>query len=185
MPMQMRQLQRQRRYKHCLFSVQFCYFSPSLNPGSGSDTTNNLGSSKKHQTFADRAYKKNLIPLVQQWFVEAAYAPGSWLDLKRLSTQRDGPARLLPGLAGADLIFQQIGMLKYVLCYGGPAEHWDLLPASRLASKEILIEQNIKADRAITLCTLQLCTQNLSRMSRCPQCLHAQEDHWHHQERGR
>jgi hypothetical protein len=35
-------------------------------------------------------------------------------------------------------------MLEYIPCYGGPAEHWGLLPASRLASREILIEQNIK-----------------------------------------
>jgi hypothetical protein len=44
-------------------------------------------------------------------------------------------------------------MLEYIPCYGGPAEHWGLLPATRLASREILIEQQ-KVDRAITLCTL-------------------------------
>jgi hypothetical protein len=55
------------------------------------------------------------------------------------------PARLLPGLAGADLIFQWIGMVEYILCYGGPAEHWGPLPATRLTSRKILIiEQNIK-----------------------------------------
>jgi hypothetical protein len=52
---------------------------------------------------------------------------------------RDRPARLLPGLAGADLIFQWIGMVEK--CYGSPAEHWGPLPATRLASRKILIEQ--------------------------------------------
>ncbi len=36
-------------------------------------------------------------------------------------------------------------MLEYIPCYGGPAEHWGLLPATRLASREILIEQNSKS----------------------------------------
>jgi hypothetical protein len=66
------------------------------------------------------------------------------VQTKRLNTQRDGPARLLPGLAGADLIFQWIGMVEYILCYGGRAEHLGPLPATRLASRKILIEQNIK-----------------------------------------
>jgi hypothetical protein len=50
----------------------------------------------------------------------------------------------LPGLAGTDLIFQWIGMVEYILCYGGLAEHWGLLPATRLASRKILVKQNIK-----------------------------------------
>ncbi len=35
-------------------------------------------------------------------------------------------------------------MVEYILCYGGPAEHWGPLPATRQASRKILIEQNIK-----------------------------------------
>jgi hypothetical protein len=35
-------------------------------------------------------------------------------------------------------------MVEYILCYGGPAEHWGPLPATSLASRKILIEQNIK-----------------------------------------
>ncbi len=74
------------------------------------------------------------------------YSANSKLEsqTKRLNTQRDGPARLLPGLAEADLICQWIGMVEYILCYGGPEEHWGPLPATRLASRKILIEQNIK-----------------------------------------
>jgi hypothetical protein len=74
---------------------------------------------------------------------------------KRLNTKRAGPARLLLGLAGADLIFWWIGMVEYILCYGGPAEHWGPLPATRLASRKILIQQNIKKRTGpFTLCTL-------------------------------
>ncbi len=64
------------------------------------------------------------------------------------------PGRLLPGLAGADLIFQWIGLLEYIPCYGGPAEHWGPLPATRLASRKILIEQNIKKWTGPALCVL-------------------------------
>ncbi len=42
------------------------------------------------------------------------------------------------GLAGADLIFQWIGMVEYIPCYGAPATHWGLLPVTRLASRKIL-----------------------------------------------
>ncbi len=35
-------------------------------------------------------------------------------------------------------------MVEYILCYGGPAEHWGPLLATRLASRKILIQQNIK-----------------------------------------
>jgi hypothetical protein len=45
-------------------------------------------------------------------------------------------------------------MVEYILCYGGPAEHWGLLPATRLASREILIEQNIKKRTGPALCVL-------------------------------
>ncbi len=29
-------------------------------------------------------------------------------------------------------------MVEYILCYGGPAEHWGPLPATRLANRKIL-----------------------------------------------
>jgi hypothetical protein len=45
-------------------------------------------------------------------------------------------------------------MLEYIPCYIGPAEHWGLLPANRLASREILIEQNIKKRTGPSLCVL-------------------------------
>jgi hypothetical protein len=35
-------------------------------------------------------------------------------------------------------------MVEYIPSYSAPAEHWGLLPATRLASRIILIEQNIK-----------------------------------------
>jgi hypothetical protein len=35
-------------------------------------------------------------------------------------------------------------MVEYIPCYSAPALHWGLLPATRLASRIILIEQNIK-----------------------------------------
>jgi hypothetical protein len=43
-------------------------------------------------------------------------------------------------------------MVEYILCYGDPGEHWGLLPATRLASKKILIEQNIKKRTGPALC---------------------------------
>ncbi len=73
---------------------------------------------------------------------------------KRLNTQRAGPIRLLPGLAGADLIFQWIGMVEYIPCYSAPAVHWDLLPATRLQAGKYLLSKISKGDRANTLCTL-------------------------------
>jgi hypothetical protein len=45
-------------------------------------------------------------------------------------------------------------MGEYILCYGGPAEHWCPLPATRLASRKILIEQNIKKRTGPALCVL-------------------------------
>jgi hypothetical protein len=57
-------------------------------------------------------------------------------------------------LAGADLIFQWIGMVEYIPCYGGPAEHWGPLPATRPASRKILIERNIKKRTGPALCVL-------------------------------
>jgi hypothetical protein len=62
---------------------------------------------------------------------------------------------LLCGLAGADLIFQWIGMVEYIPCCTAPAVLWGLLlPASRLASRNILIEQNIKKRTGPALCVL-------------------------------
>jgi hypothetical protein len=57
----------------------------------------------------------------------------------------------MPGLAGADLIFQWIGMVEYIPSKSAPALHWGLLAATRLASREILIEQNIKKQTGPTL----------------------------------
>jgi hypothetical protein len=45
-------------------------------------------------------------------------------------------------------------MLEYIPCYSGPAEHWGLLPATRLACREILIKQNIKKRTGPSLCVL-------------------------------
>jgi hypothetical protein len=42
------------------------------------------------------------------------------------------------------LLFQWIGMVESILCYCGPAEHWDPPPTTRKASRKILIGQNIK-----------------------------------------
>jgi hypothetical protein len=45
-------------------------------------------------------------------------------------------------------------MVEYIPCYSAPALHWGLLPATRLASREILIEQNIKKQTGPSLCVL-------------------------------
>ncbi len=36
-------------------------------------------------------------------------------------------------------------MVEYIPSYGAPAVHWSLLPGTRLASRKILIEENIKS----------------------------------------
>jgi hypothetical protein len=64
--------------------------------------------------------------------------------------------RLPPGLAGEDVIFLWIGMLEYIPCYSAPAVHWVSLPASRLASRKILIEQNITRQTGPTLYVFSL-----------------------------
>jgi hypothetical protein len=47
-------------------------------------------------------------------------------------------------------------MVEYIHCCTAPAEaeHWGLLPASRLASRNMLIEQNIKKRTGPALCVL-------------------------------
>jgi hypothetical protein len=45
-------------------------------------------------------------------------------------------------------------MVEYILCYGGPAEHWGPVPATRLASRKIFVEQNIKKRTGPALCVL-------------------------------
>ncbi len=45
-------------------------------------------------------------------------------------------------------------MVEYILSYGGPAEHRGPLLATRLASRKILIEQNIKKQTGPALCVL-------------------------------
>jgi hypothetical protein len=44
--------------------------------------------------------------------------------------------------------------VEYILCYGSPTEHLDPLPTTRLASRKILIEQNIKKRTGPALCVL-------------------------------
>jgi hypothetical protein len=72
----------------------------------------------------------------------------------------------LPGLAGADLIFQWIGMVEYIPSYSAPAEHWGLLPATRLASRKILIEQYIKKRTGPALWLLCSCAYFLINIAR-------------------
>ncbi len=48
----------------------------------------------------------------------------------------------------------RFGGVLYILCYGGLAEHWGPLPATRLASRKIHIEQNIKKWTGPALCVL-------------------------------
>jgi hypothetical protein len=47
-------------------------------------------------------------------------------------------------------------MVEYIPCYGAPAVHWSLLPATRLASRKILIEQNIKRQTGPALYVISL-----------------------------
>jgi hypothetical protein len=47
-------------------------------------------------------------------------------------------------------------MLEYIPCYSAPAVHWGLLPATRLAGRKILIEQNIKRRTGPALCVFSL-----------------------------
>ncbi len=58
------------------------------------------------------------------------------------------------GWSRFDIPVDRYGGVLYILCYGGPAEHWGPLPASRLASRKILIEQNIKKWTGPALCVL-------------------------------
>jgi hypothetical protein len=51
-------------------------------------------------------------------------------------------------------------MVEYILSYGGPAEYWSPLAATRLASRKILIEQNIKKRTGPALCVLCGNTKN-------------------------
>jgi hypothetical protein len=46
------------------------------------------------------------------------------------------------GWSGFDIPVNII--MEYILCYSSPAVHWSLLNISRLASREIPMEQNIK-----------------------------------------
>ncbi len=52
------------------------------------------------------------------------------------------------------MIFQWIGMVEYIFCYGGPAEHRGPIPATRLTSRKILFEQNINKRTGLALCVL-------------------------------
>jgi hypothetical protein len=48
-------------------------------------------------------------------------------------------------------------MVECILCYGGPAEQWGPLPATRLASRKIITEQNITKGRGPALWVLCGC----------------------------
>jgi hypothetical protein len=52
------------------------------------------------------------------------------------------------------LVLQWIEMVEYIPCYSAPAVHWGLLPATRLASRKILVKQNIKKRTGPALCVL-------------------------------
>ncbi len=60
----------------------------------------------------------------------------------------------------------RLGMVEYIPCYSGPAAHWVSLLASRLASRKMLPQQNIKiwTESALILCNLLVSNvQNLPR----------------------
>jgi hypothetical protein len=44
--------------------------------------------------------------------------------------------------------------MEHIPCCTAPAEHWGLIPTSRLANRNILIEQNIKKRTGPALCEL-------------------------------
>jgi hypothetical protein len=50
--------------------------------------------------------------------------------------------------------------MEHIPRYYEPAVYWDLLPATRLASRKILIEQNIKRRTGPALHVLSLLGQN-------------------------
>ncbi len=68
-------------------------------------------------------------------------------------------------LAGADLILQWIGMMERIPCYSILELHQGLLPAARLASRKILIKQNIKKRTGPSLCVL--CGEHLYYCTLC------------------
>jgi hypothetical protein len=45
-------------------------------------------------------------------------------------------------------------MVEYIPCYSAPTVHWGFLPATRLASRILLIEPNIKKRTGPALCVL-------------------------------
>jgi hypothetical protein len=67
-------------------------------------------------------------------------------------------------------------MVEYIICLSAPAERWGLLPATRLANRKILIEQNVKKLTAPALCVLcgeryELQVQRLGSEKYCLQVL--------------
>ncbi len=60
------------------------------------------------------------------------------------------------------MIFKWIGMLEYIPYCTAPAVHWGLLSGTRLTSRIILTEQNIKKQTGPALCVLcrLLCVQD-------------------------
>jgi hypothetical protein len=76
--------------------------------------------------------------------------------------------RLLPGLAGTDLIFQWIGMVEYILCDCTMHQRYTgcyTVPATRLVSRKILIEKNIKNRTGPALCVLCAYHDSMFRMN--------------------
>ncbi len=55
------------------------------------------------------------------------------------------------------MIFQRRGMMEYIPCYSYTRITPGVLPSSRLASRKILIEQNIKKRTGPALCVLYGC----------------------------
>jgi hypothetical protein len=51
-------------------------------------------------------------------------------------------------------MFQWIGLVEYIPCLSAPSVHWGRLPATRLASRIILIKPNIKKQTGPALCVL-------------------------------
>jgi hypothetical protein len=45
--------------------------------------------------------------------------------------------------------------MECIPCNSAPAVHWNLLPVTRLASRKILVEQNIKKRTGPALCVLR------------------------------
>ncbi len=97
-----------------------------------------------------------LSPESTQWPIPSVQTQEVWYVVS-------WPNTTSAGLAGADLIFQWIGLMEYIPCCTAPALHRGLLPATRLASRIIFIEQNIKKRTRPALCVLVTQTNGFDR----------------------